>query len=490
MKKLSKIMESFWGDVHKRSRGDEVRREDDINCLDGEGLYEYLKNIYKELDSFQSIKLHPTMNTISVPIFVKGFKPYKVFFEFDNEEIFIEHAMAYAITGFFSKLWGKFHLQRYDTKQGTPAKFYIFPKDGSDVTNRFFIEVIDFLIDCITNSDDKCIERIVNESFWGDVHKRSRGDEIRKEDAYNPEYIDFGEDTTVYWAKHNFEIDGETRFTFDEVKDFNNDGWRLPTTEEVQQLQWKGAYTNFRDNTIDFLARGPKESRGQYLKLTRNYTGKGSDGSIGDMRNSTLTPLWTSTISGWNKEYIDAYGFDNVGTFKFYSYLPEATHAVFMVKDKKVTESFWGDVHKRSRGDETRKEDDVNLLDCDGFCDYLKNRYECDMTKSFSGFSANKTDKGGFINIPLFVIPGKKFDDSSSFTYYTDEKCLAFGCSYTYYKMKCLKLLEEKCMTLDNITFDKRGYIRGDITHSLVIEFIDFILDTIKYPMIASIERK
>jgi hypothetical protein len=185
MEKLSKIMESFWVDVHKRSRGDEVRAEDDINRLDSEGLYEYLKNIYKELDSFQSIKLHPTMNTISVPIFDKGFKPYKVFFEFDNEKIFIEYTMPYAINGFFSKLNGKFRLQQYDTKQGTPAKFYIFPKDGSDVTNRFFIEVIDFLIDCIPNSDDKCIERIVNESFWGDVHKRSRGDEIRKEDDVN-----------------------------------------------------------------------------------------------------------------------------------------------------------------------------------------------------------------------------------------------------------------------------------------------------------------
>ena len=163
-----------------------------------------------------------------------------------------------------------------------------------------------------------------------------------------------------------------------------------------------------------------------------------------------------------------------------------------MIPDFKtyIKESIWSDIQDRSAGDVVRKEDDVNILDCEEFCDYLKNRYECDMTKSYSGFSTNKTYKGGFINIPLFVIPEKTFYDIGSFAYYTDEKCLAFGCSHTYYKMKCRKLLEEKCMTLDNITFDKHGYIRGDITNSLVIEFIDFILDNIKLPMIASIRRK
>ncbi len=179
------VNESIWSDIQDRSTGETVRKEDDINRLDGEGLYEYLKNIYKELDSFQSIKLHPTMNTISVPIFVQGFKPYRVFFEFDNEEIYIEYTMPYAITGFFSKLKGKFHLQQYDTKQGMPAKFYIFPKDGSDITNGFFIEVIDFLLDCIPNSDDKCIERIVNESIWSDIQDRSTGEVVRKEDDVN-----------------------------------------------------------------------------------------------------------------------------------------------------------------------------------------------------------------------------------------------------------------------------------------------------------------
>ena len=194
MKKLSRIVESTWGDIARRAEGEQIRKEDDINHLDSEDLYEYLKKIYKEFDSFQSIKLHPTMNTISVPIFVQGFKPYRVFFEFDNEEIFIEYTMPYAITGFFSKLRGKFHLQQYDTKQGMPAKFYIFPKDGSDITNRFFIEVIDFLLDCIPNSDDKCIERVVNESTWGDIARRAEGEQIRKEDDVNLlDYDAFGE---------------------------------------------------------------------------------------------------------------------------------------------------------------------------------------------------------------------------------------------------------------------------------------------------------
>ena len=48
-----------------------------------------------------------------------------------------------------------------------------------------------------------------------------------------------------------------------------------------------------------------------------------------------------------------------------------------MIPDFKtyINESVWSDIHKRSNGQKERKEDDVNLLDRDGFVTYLNNRY-------------------------------------------------------------------------------------------------------------------
>ena len=78
----------------------------------------------------------------------------------------------------------------------------------------------------------------ITESIWSDIQDRSSGDTIRKEDKFNPNYVDFGDDTTVYWAIDNLEIDGEGKFYFDDIKDYNNNGWRLPTVKEVNQLIW------------------------------------------------------------------------------------------------------------------------------------------------------------------------------------------------------------------------------------------------------------
>lgn len=43
---------------------------------------------------------------------------------------------------------------------------------------------------------------------------------------------------------------------------------------------------------------------------------------------------------------------------------------------KRLSESIWSDMQDRSIGEKTRKEDDIELLDRDGFYDYLVNHYE------------------------------------------------------------------------------------------------------------------
>ena len=40
-----------------------------------------------------------------------------------------------------------------------------------------------------------------------------------------------------------------------------------------------------------------------------------------------------------------------------------------------IEESIWSDIQKRSTGEIERKEDDVNLLDCEGLFNYIKTHY-------------------------------------------------------------------------------------------------------------------
>ena len=37
------IRESLWTDIQRRSAGDTIRKEDDVNILDCEGLFNYIK---------------------------------------------------------------------------------------------------------------------------------------------------------------------------------------------------------------------------------------------------------------------------------------------------------------------------------------------------------------------------------------------------------------------------------------------------------------
>ena len=75
-------------------------------------------------------------------------------------------------------------IPRYDNKI-----YYIKPKDGSKITNKFFLEIIDFILDAIKD-DDNIYQVIfkkkhINESIWSDMQDRSAGITQRKEDDIN-----------------------------------------------------------------------------------------------------------------------------------------------------------------------------------------------------------------------------------------------------------------------------------------------------------------
>ena len=223
----------------------------------------------------------------------------------------------------------------------------------------------------------------ITESIWSDMQDRSSGETIRKEDKFNPDYVDFGDDTTVYWAIDNLEIDGEGRFYFDDIKDYNNNGWRLPTVDEVNQLKWNIWISWYEGcNHLQF-------DDGNEVKLKTN--------------NNDGFHMWTKEINTKFPNTAYAYGFDNSHDFDITSFNKSINKLfVFLVKDKKITESIWSDMQDRSAGEVRRKEDGVQVHTCIDVDIYLQNtnsNYD-DLIKEILNYNDSYVDyRVGILNV-------------------------------------------------------------------------------------------
>ena len=85
----------------------------------------------------------------------------------------------------------------------------------------------------------------IGESVWSDIHKRSNGESVRKEDEIGNirslKPIDMG--GSVLWADQNLIYDGDELFTFHEAYELIKDSvWRLPTREEAAELDGHNIY--------------------------------------------------------------------------------------------------------------------------------------------------------------------------------------------------------------------------------------------------------
>lgn len=77
----------------------------------------------------------------------------------------------------------------------------------------------------------------ITESVWSDIHKRSNGRSLRKENTYrfninDLKEVDLGPQVSFLWADFDLEANGEFFFSRDQVDDMipqiEKTGWRLP----------------------------------------------------------------------------------------------------------------------------------------------------------------------------------------------------------------------------------------------------------------------
>ena len=168
------ISESIWSDIQDRSSGETIRKEDDIDLLDIEGLYDYIDSHYKQSEkgnAFGRKQVRVNNETLSVPVLMdySGMdNPQTLYLSIKhlNTEKYI--SISPALKDWAPDLYDflKYHFNFTDVikKQGniiTSHYIKIKPKDGSEVTNTFFISLIDFLLERVKDKRIcKLIEKI------------------------------------------------------------------------------------------------------------------------------------------------------------------------------------------------------------------------------------------------------------------------------------------------------------------------------------------
>ena len=184
MKKLSKITESIWSDIQDRSAGEITRKEDDIDLLDEAGLVNYMEKLYMSPNDVHFVGDTLNQGCILAPLFdVDKKRYYSILYKkisTNKPEITFPVCQESDIENKLSELYKVTRLKQYNDQI-----YKIEPNDGSKITNKFFLEIVDFILDNVEdgiNGINKIVFKKANESIWSDIQDRSAGDVVRRED--------------------------------------------------------------------------------------------------------------------------------------------------------------------------------------------------------------------------------------------------------------------------------------------------------------------
>ena len=152
---------------------------------------------------------------------------------------------------------------------------------------------------------------------------------------------------------------------------------------------------------------------------------------------------------------------------------------------RKINESVWNDIRKRGNGTDVKKEDDVDLMDADAFLQYLKDHYDSTNIEF-------REDMGQYYHCFLINIL-KLFSNVSYFLSYDfKKKNISFNLDLkNHYPDLFIKMNDAfRIMGINRTTcyiYDKDSL---DVTNSLYIKVLNFIIDNVENKEDLLINRK
>ena len=171
---MKKLSESVWGDIRKKSLGQEARVEADINRFDIIGLCDYLNTAYENL---RNINITHGDKYISVPLFVHNYFSRSMILCADDSSARVRETNFQKWPQYLKDhLYEKYTVVLWRSEDNEKM-YFIRPKSG-EPDNKFLISLIDDIIGFV---DKPLLKKKVNESVWGELRKKSLGQEARIE---------------------------------------------------------------------------------------------------------------------------------------------------------------------------------------------------------------------------------------------------------------------------------------------------------------------
>ena len=171
MRKFSILEESIWSDIQDRSTGETERKEDDVNLLDLNEFYKYIKDQYKTKVEYIDLDAMGGGNGDVLGVDIT--EDIILFYKPKRGHILLSWSKVKIPMPFFDELTDRFKIENPNA-----MRRIITEKDGS-CTNKTFVDAIEFFL------GHK--ESMMNESIWSDLQDRSSGEQVRKEDEYDVE---------------------------------------------------------------------------------------------------------------------------------------------------------------------------------------------------------------------------------------------------------------------------------------------------------------
>ena len=361
------VNESIWGDIRKKSLGQEVREEDNVNNLDEKALVDYINRHYETVTKNQTFVIVDINKRITVRLYylldsamMKTGDYMHLEYEPQKNLVYIsQHSKVYDYP-LFEKLCKKFDVKRKAYPKRFSNDTTISPKEG-EVSNRFFLDVIDFFLDHAEHPFYRAIIKKdeVNESVWGDIRKKSLGQETRIEND-----IDLITDRKVFceYLKERYKvINGGDEIFCGDYADYVG----VPVFAKPNQYFYLYMYEfNHKQRYITIGYNIINQATDLYRLIYDNYSLDTLKSFNGNPEYLVIAPKDKSkTTNTFFLEVLDLL-LDNVGT----------SYKKLLIK-KEVNESVWGDLRKKSLGQEERMENNVNDLDFKELFAYLKEKY-------------------------------------------------------------------------------------------------------------------
>ena len=135
------IKESLWSDIQDRNSGEVTRKEDDINLLDENDFEKYLQDHYNVINGYSIYNL----GGITIPVLKSSFANENTF-ALMYDGIYQDGGIDISddLQDYYPQLYKE--LQKEFVLSHRGSMFNITPKSGKKCTNKFCIEVLDFII--------------------------------------------------------------------------------------------------------------------------------------------------------------------------------------------------------------------------------------------------------------------------------------------------------------------------------------------------------